>query len=118
MPEIGVDVNNLDPTAETGIDTDGLDPVIGVEIDGVRGPRGFTGPEGPIGHTGEPGHTPVITAEKSGGVTTIYVDGTQIAEIADGVDGTDGKDGADGRDGIDAPSRSMTQAQIDAIFEG
>lgn len=33
---------------------------------------------------GEPGRTPVITASKESGVTTIYVDGVAIAHIADG----------------------------------
>ena len=34
------------------------------------------------------GHTPVITASKSNGVTTIYVDGRAIAQINDGTAGT------------------------------
>lgn len=35
------------------------------------------------------GHSPVITASKSNGITTISVDGTAIATITDGNDGSD-----------------------------
>lgn len=38
------------------------------------------------GRAGEDGHTPVITATKSGKVTTIKADGIAIAEINDGAD--------------------------------
>ena len=39
---------------------------------------------------GEDGDTPVITGSKSGDTTTIYSDGTQIAQIVDGAEGDDG----------------------------
>lgn len=39
---------------------------------------------------GADGHTPVITASKSGKVTTIKADGAAIAEIHDGADGSPG----------------------------
>ena len=39
-------------------------------------------PRGP--RPGQDGHSPVVTASKSGSTTTIYVDGTSIATIEDG----------------------------------
>ena len=44
-------------------------------------------PAGEDGEPGEPGHTPVITASKSGTTTTIYADGSAIATLEDGEDG-------------------------------
>lgn len=55
--------------------------------------------KGDKGDPGQDGHSPVVTATKSGTVTTVYVDGTQIAQINDGSDGSDGQDGQDGADG-------------------
>lgn len=51
---------------------------------GEQGIQGETGPQGAQGPSGQDGHTPSITASKSGKVTTIYVDGTPIATINDG----------------------------------
>lgn len=68
----------------------------------VRGPQGEPGQDGEDGADGNPGvdgHTPVIAASKSGGVTTITVDGETVATVNDGEDGTDGTDGIDGQDG-------------------
>ena len=42
---------------------------------------------------GQTGDTPTITASKTGKTTSIYVDGSEIAQIEDGTDGTDGDDG-------------------------
>ena len=44
----------------------------------------------PHGRDGEDGHTPAITANKVGKVTTFYVDGVAIATIGDGTDGATG----------------------------
>ena len=58
---------------------------------GAKGDKGDQGPQGEQGNPGEPGapgadgHTPVITAEKTGKVTTIMVDGVVVATISDGV---------------------------------
>ena len=49
-------------------------------------PRGADGQDG---QDGVDGHTPVITAEKVGKVTTLYVDGTAIATVEDGESGTE-----------------------------
>lgn len=57
---------------------------------------GEDGSQGAPGRPGADGHSPVVTATKSGKVTTVKVDGTDIATINDGNDGADGTDGADG----------------------
>lgn len=75
---------------------------------GEQGPKGETGstgqqgPRGPAGADGAPGaagHTPEITATKSGKTTTIKSDGVAIATINDGADGSPGKDGSNGAPG-------------------
>lgn len=57
------------------------------------------GKDGEDGQPGTNGHTPVITAEKSGKVTTIKADGVTIATVNDGTDGTDGAQGPTGDTG-------------------
>lgn len=59
------------------------------------------GPKGDPGTAGKDGHSPVVTATKSGKATTISVDGAAIATVEDGADGAPGKDGADGSNGKD-----------------
>lgn len=69
---------------------------------GPAGPAGVPGKDGAKGDPGVPGkdgHSPVVTATKSGKTTTISVDGAAIATVEDGVDGVPGKDGADGKPG-------------------
>lgn len=56
----------------------------------------IAGPKGDPGAPGKDGHSPVVTASKTGKTTTISVDGTAIATIEDGADGAPGKKGADG----------------------
>jgi hypothetical protein len=51
------------------------------------------------GKDGEDGHSPVVTATKSGTVTSIKVDGVEIAKINDGADGQDGAKGDKGDPG-------------------
>ena len=55
--------------------------------------------KGADGAAGQDGHSPVVTATKSGEATTISVDGTAIATVEDGADGAPGKNGADGKPG-------------------
>ena len=55
-------------------------------------------------------HTPVITAEKSGKVTTIKADGVTIATVNDGTDGTNGTDGAPGAKGDPGDDYVLTDA--------
>ena len=57
------------------------------------------GQKGDPGAPGKDGHSPVVTATKSGKTTTISVDGAAIATVEDGADGTPGKDGAPGAKG-------------------
>lgn len=86
------------------------------QLEALRGPQGPQGIQGEQGHAGQDGsdgvdgkdgapgqngHTPVIAASKSNGVTTISVDGTAIATINDGQNGQDGADGTNGIDGTD-----------------
>lgn len=91
---------------------------------GETGPRGETGPQGPIGETGprgeigpagptgQAGHSPVVKASKAGNVTTISIDGVNVASINDGetgpkgpqgVKGDTGETGARGPQGIQGP---------------
>lgn len=61
------------------------------------------GDPGAPGAPGKDGHSPVVTATKSGKTTTISVDGTAIATVEDGADGKPGaagQAGASGADGI------------------
>ena len=54
------------------------------------------GPKGEPGTAGKDGHSPLVTATKSGKTTTISVDGSAIATVEDGADGEPGAAGADG----------------------
>lgn len=82
------------------------------DLKGLPGPRGYSayeiavnngfegteeewlaslkGDTGETGATGAKGDTPLITATKENGVTTICVDGKHIATVNDGTNGTDG----------------------------
>lgn len=57
------------------------------------------GTKGEPGTPGKDGHSPAVTATKSGKTTTISVDGEAIATVEDGTDGAPGKDGVDGKPG-------------------
>ena len=59
------------------------------------------GDKGDPGTPGKDGHSPVVTATKSGKTTTISVDGTAIATVEDGTDGAPGTPGTPGKDGTD-----------------
>ena len=61
--------------------------------------KGADGKPGAAGAPGKDGHSPVVTATKSGKTTTISVDGAAIATVEDGADGADGAPGKDGSDG-------------------
>ena len=66
---------------------------------GATGAPGKDGAKGDPGAAGQDGHSPVVTATKSGKTTTISVDGAAIAAVEDGADGAPGKNGADGKPG-------------------
>ena len=63
--------------------------------------KGDPGTPGTPGTPGKDGHSPVVTATKSGKTTTISVDGTAIATVEDGTDGAPGVAGAPGKNGTD-----------------
>ena len=58
--------------------------------------KGADGKPGAAGAPGKDGHSPVVTATKSGKTTTISVDGAAIATVEDGADGKPGAAGATG----------------------
>lgn len=62
----------------------------------VKGEQGIQGAQGDKGDKGDKGDSPVITATKADGKTTIKADGVTIATINDGQDGTNGTPGANG----------------------
>lgn len=73
------------------------------QLAALKGPQGDPGPQGspgPQGDPGEAGHTPVITAEKTGKVTTVMVDGVVVATISDGVVATVNSKTADGNGNV------------------
>ena len=73
------------------------------EVIHVKGADGKDGAPGAPGTPGKDGHSPVVTATKSGKTTTISVDGAAIATVEDGADGKPGaagQTGASGADGI------------------
>lgn len=76
---------------------DGITPTIGANGNWYLGETDTGKPS--RGATGADGHSPVVTASKSGKVTTIKVDGKAIATINDGTDGANGKDGTAGSPG-------------------
>ena len=67
---------------------------------GETGPTGETGPQGP---TGQAGHSPIVKASKTGTVTTISIDGVNVASINDGERGPQGIQGVKGDPGIQGP---------------
>lgn len=67
-----------------------------IAVADLKGADGAPGKDGPTGATGKDGHSPVVTATKSGKTTTISVDGAAIATVEDGADGKPGAAGADG----------------------
>lgn len=81
------------PIGKTG-DTGPQGPI------GETGPTGETGPQGP---TGQAGHSPIVKASKAGTVTTISIDGVNVASINDGERGPQGIQGVKGDPGIQGP---------------
>lgn len=67
-----------------------------IAVADLKGGKGDPGAKGEPGTPGKDGHSPVVTATKSGKATTINVDGAAIATVEDGADGKPGAAGADG----------------------
>lgn len=98
--------DGISPTVSTAATTGGTKVTITdakgphefVVKDGAKGDTGPAGPQGDKGDTGSTGphgpagHSPVVTANKSGKTTTISVDGTAIATVMDGADGAPATD--------------------------
>lgn len=85
---------------------------------GTPGKDGDPGKKGDPGAPGKDGHSPVVTATKSGKITTVKVDGVEIATLNDGADGSngkDGKDGAPGKDGTDGQDGAPGAKGADGI---
>ena len=77
--------------------------------------KGADGSKGDPGIAGQDGHSPVVTATKSGKTTTISVDGAAIATVEDGADGDPGIAGKDGA-GMDITGAKVGQiAKITAV---
>lgn len=70
-----------------------------IAVADLKGTDGAQGAKGDPGAAGQDGHSPVVTATKSGKTTTISVDGAVIATVEDGADGAPGKDGSPGAKG-------------------
>lgn len=76
---------------------DGVTPHIGDNGNWYLGSTDTGKPSrGATGAPGKDGHSPVVTATKSGKTTTISVDGAAIATVEDGAKGTPGAPGAAG----------------------
>ena len=75
---------------------DGITPTIGDNGNWYLGDTDTGKPSrGLTGEPGKDGHSPVVTATKSGKTTTISVDGTAIATVEDGADGKTPEYGVD-----------------------
>lgn len=70
---------------------------------GATGPQGPIGETGPQGPTGQAGHSPIVKVSKTGTVTTISIDGVNVASINDGERGPQGIQGVKGDPGIQGP---------------
>ena len=102
-PTIGDNGNWYFGTTDTGKPSRGEKGAKGEPgTPGAAGPAGAPGKDGAKGDpgaAGQDGHSPVVTATKSGKTTTISVDGAAIATVEDGADGAPGKDGSTGAKG-------------------
>lgn len=98
---------------------DGITPTIGQNGNWYLGEEDTGKPSrgaiGAPGKNGTDGHSPVVTATKSGKTTTISVDGAAIATVEDGADGAPGKDGADGSNGKDGKDGAPGAKGADGI---
>lgn len=72
---------------------DGVTPHIGDDGNWYLGTTDTSKPS--RGAPGKDGHSPVVTANKSGKITTISVDGAAVATVEDGATGAPGKNGND-----------------------
>ena len=96
-----ITISNIsESTADGGTNTVTFSDGSALKVkNGSKGSAGADGRDGTPGAPGKDGHSPVVTATKSGKTTTISVDGTAIATVEDGTDGTPGTPGTPGKDG-------------------
>ena len=90
-----VDAVKFDVGAKVTQDEDGATIYI-TDPFGTTKAKVYNGATGPQGDTGAAGHSPSVTATKSGTVTTVKVDDVAIAAINDGETGPRGIPGKDG----------------------
>ena len=81
---------------------------------GEKGDKGDKGDKGETGSPGAAGHSPTVTASKTGKVTTIKVDDETVATINDGSDGSPGAKG-DPYTLTDADKQTITNAVLAAL---
>ncbi len=92
------------------------------DLKGADGKPGAAGATGPAGVPGKDGHSPVVTATKSGKTTTISVDGAAIATVEDGAKGDPGTPGKTPVRGTDywtaADKQEIVNSVIAALPDG
>lgn len=106
-----VDAVKFDVGAKVTQDEDGATIYI-TDPFGTTKAKVYNGATGPQGNTGADGHSPSVTATKSGTVTTVKVDGVAIATINDGDRGPAGERGNDGHSPIVTATKSGTITTI------
>lgn len=102
-----VDAVKFDVGAKVTQDEDGATIYI-TDPFGTTKAKVYNGATGPQGDTGAAGHSPSITATKSGTVTTVKVDDVAIAAINDGETGPRGIPGKDGHSPIVTATKAGT----------
>lgn len=102
-----VDAVKFDVGAKVTQDEDGATIYI-TDSFGTTNAKVYNGATGPQGDTGAAGHSPSVTATKSGTVTTVKVDDVAIAAINDGETGPRGIPGKDGHSPIVTATKAGT----------
>ena len=113
-PHIGDNGNWYVGSTDTGKPSRGATGAPGK--DGTDGKPGAAGATGPAGVPGKDGHSPVVTATKSGKTTTISVDGAAIATVEDGAKGDPGKTGKTPVRGTDYWTASDKQEIVNSVI--
>lgn len=89
----GVGIQSVEQTVTSTEDV-GTNVITVTKTDGTSSTFAVkNGSKGDPGAPGNDGHSPVVTATKSGKTTTISVDGADIATVEDGAPGAKGADG-------------------------
>lgn len=106
-----VDAVKFDVGAKVTQDEDGATIYI-TDPFGTTKAKVYNGATGPQGDPGAAGHSPSVTATKSGTVTTVKVDDVAIAAINDGETGPRGIPGKDGHSPIVTATKAGTVTTI------